>query len=185
MASRDGIPASAVARNRYEIEIGKFQSAIDFGIDEFSEFPEKLSQSGLDKNAPVLMYCTGGIRCEKALIHMREQGYTDVAQLDGGILNYLKEIPESDFTGECFVFDYRVAVDTQLEPTKQYRLCPHCGQPAKTPLSCVQCGRAEVICTACHTQGQRTCSKNCAHHASIQSSSSKAHLPELRKRHRV
>ncbi len=171
-------------RNRYEVEIGKFKSAIDLGIDEFSEFPEKLAASGLSKDAPVYMYCTGGIRCEKAMVHMQEQGYTNLNQLDGGILSYLKEFPEGEFAGECFVFDYRVAVDARLAPTRQYRLCPHCGQPAKTPVSCIQCGRAEQICSTCHTQGQRACSKNCAHHASIGSSSSKAHLPELRKRNR-
>jgi len=172
-------------RNGYEVEIGKFRSAIDFAIDEFSEFPERLARAGLNKEKPVLIYCTGGIRCEKAIVHMHEEGYTNVSQLDGGILNYLKEYPEGEFLGECFVFDYRVAVDAHLEPTQQYQLCPHCGQAAKTKITCMQCSREEVICTSCHSEGQRTCSKNCAHHASIGSNSRKAHLPELKKRHRA
>lgn len=160
-------------RNDYEIALGKFRGAVDLGLKEFSEFPAKLAARGLPKDQPIRMYCTGGIRCEKALVLMRREGYRDVAQLEGGILNYMREFPDSEFDGECFVFDYRVAVDQNLAPTRKYRLCPHCGQPAAETLSCIQCGREEYVCANCRASGERTCSKNCAHHARIGSGSRK------------
>ncbi|NJL25760.1 MAG: hypothetical protein HC902_11680 [Calothrix sp. SM1_5_4] len=120
----------------------------------------------------VLIYCTGGIRCEKAILAMHELGYKNVHQLGGGILNYLKEYPKGEFEGECFVFDYRVAVDQNLQPTRRYQLCPHCGQPANTEVSCTQCEAKSVICHHCiEERSITTCSKNCAHHAKIGSGS--------------
>ena len=118
-------------RNDYEVALGKFRGAVDFDTREFREFPERARAAGIAKDKPILMYCTGGIRCEKAILELEEQGFTDVHQLDGGILNYLNEYPHQEFEGECFVFDYRVAVDQELKPTRSYTLCPHCGQPAR------------------------------------------------------
>ena len=93
-------------RNTYEIKIGKFRSAVDLGLREFNEFPEQVKSLNATKDQRILMYCTGGIRCEKAILEMRAQGFNNVAQLEGGILNYLKEFPEQDYQGECFVFDF-------------------------------------------------------------------------------
>jgi len=169
-------------RNDYEVEIGKFKSAIDFKTKEFREFPEAVEKAGLNKEQKVLMYCTGGIRCEKAILAMREQGFKNVHQLEGGILNYLKEFPNGEYEGECFVFDYRVALDQNLEPTKKYLLCPHCGQPANIQINCGQCTTSAVICRSCETQGIKACSKNCAHHLAIGSASEKPHQQELAKR---
>lgn len=174
-------------RNDYEVEIGKFKTAIDFKIDEFTEFPKKLEESGLSKDKKVLIYCTGGIRCEKAILAMHEQGFKNVGQLQGGILNYLAEYPNEQFEGECFVFDYRVAVDQNLAPSKRYSLCPHCGQPAEQKIECIQCGTEEVVCKHCVEKGgsRLTCSKNCAHHHEIGSRSRKRHVAEYNRRHRV
>jgi len=172
-------------RNDYEVEIGKFKGARDFALKEFSDFPAQVAASGIAKDTPVLMYCTGGIRCEKAILEMNAQGYRNVHQLDGGILNYLEKFPNQSFEGECFVFDYRVAVDQELQPTKNYKLCPHCGQPANKPISCVKCGTEAVICQHCTDQFAVTCSKNCAHHMAIGSGSKRAHIPELTKRHKI
>jgi UPF0176 protein len=192
-------------RNDYEVAIGKFKTARDLGIKEFREFPDAVRAAGLDKNRKVLLYCTGGIRCEKAILEMRRQGFEDVHQLAGGILNYLKEYPDSEFDGECFVFDYRVAVDRQLRPSQRYRLCPHCGQPADLPIRCAQCDSEAVICRRCaggagpladpvagpvaassaaHLAAPLapTCSKNCAHHLALGTASRKPHLQERRKR---
>ena len=179
-------PAALIldTRNDYEVELGKFRNAVDFRLREFNEFPVKLKSAGIEKDRRVLMYCTGGIRCEKAILEMHEQGFKNVAQLDGGILNYLKEYPAQEFEGDCFVFDYRVAVDQHLQPTAKYSLCPHCGQPALHPVTCVKCTREEVICSRCSGEGIVTCSKNCAHHHAIGSTSQKVHLPELKKRTR-
>lgn len=170
-AVRDPSTVVIDTRNDYEIEIGKFRRARDFGTKEFREFPEAVAKSGIPKDQKILMYCTGGIRCEKAILAMREQGYEHVYQLEGGILNYLREYPESEFEGECFVFDYRVAVDQHLQPTARYLLCPHCGQPADRPLSCAQCATDAVLCRHCIARGLDTCSKNCAHHRTIGSGS--------------
>ncbi len=172
-------------RNDYEVDIGKFKGAQDFRTAEFHEFPEKLKEAGIPQTQKVLIYCTGGIRCEKAILAMEEQGFDNVYQLEGGILNYLQDYPNGDFEGECFVFDYRVAVDANLQPTRKYTLCPHCGQPANFKINCAQCQGQETICHNCSTVGQVTCSKNCAHHHAIGSNSRKSHVQELSKRHRL
>lgn len=176
-------------RNDYEVEIGKFKGAKDLKIKEFRDFPEALTTDpatmAVAKDTPVLMYCTGGIRCEKAIMEMNAQGFSNVRQLDGGILNYLEKFPDQGFEGECFVFDYRVAVDQQLQPTTKFKLCPHCGQPANKPISCVKCGTQVEICNHCVDQFAVTCSKNCAHHVAIGSGSRRAHQQELNKRHKI
>lgn len=166
-------PSSQIVdvRNDYEIEIGSFKGAKNWKMEEFTEFPELTENSDFDKNKPVLMFCTGGIRCEKASIEMSSQGYKEVYQLDGGILNYLAEYPDGHFNGECFVFDHRVAVDKNLEPSKNYTLCTHCGQPAnKESFDCVQCGDESYgVCHKCWDESTKnhTCSKNCAHHFTL------------------
>ncbi len=152
-------------RNTYETQVGKFKGAIDPGIKTFGEFPEWVRNSGIPKDKKVLMYCTGGIRCEKASLEMQRQGYESVFQLDGGILKYLENYPNSQFEGECFVFDHRVAVDQHLMPSKQYHLCPHTGDPATISIQCSICGEAAVVSETCKDQASlHTCSKNCAHH---------------------
>jgi UPF0176 protein len=152
-------------RNWYETRIGTFKGAIDPKLDEFHEFGQYLEKSGLEKNKKTLIFCTGGIRCEKAIVEMHNQGFSQVYQLDGGILNYLAQYPNRDFEGECFVFDNRVAVDQNLKPTETYRLCPHCGQPADQKIECLRCDSQALICVTCAKDtSKQTCSKNCAHH---------------------
>jgi UPF0176 protein len=118
-------------RNHYEIEVGTFPGATDPGNDSFREFPqfaEKLAQEGTDR--PLAMYCTGGIRCEKATALMLELGFDEVYQLQGGILSYLEHVKERDnrWDGECFVFDSRVAVDRDLAEGG-YVQCHACRRP--------------------------------------------------------
>jgi UPF0176 protein len=159
------------ARNDYEVAIGKFEGAIDPKIKTFSEFPEFVKESQIPKEKKVLMYCTGGIRCEKALLEMEKQGYSDVYQLEGGILNYLQQCPDEKFEGECFVFDKRVAVDQSLKPSQTYFLCPHCGDPGTKHIECIACSKESVICHDCAIeQHHHTCSKNCAYIASRKTS---------------
>lgn len=171
-------------RNSYEFEIGHFKGAIDPKTREFTEFPKWLKHQNISKDQKVLIYCTGGIRCEKAILEMKEQGFHNVYQLDGGILNYLNQSPHRNFTGECFVFDYRVAVDQELAPSKSYKLCPHCGQPAKEKVTCVQCGVGAIVCNHCLEKDQqfKTCSKNCAHHYRMGHRSKKIHHDAFRAR---
>ncbi len=148
-------------RNDYEVAIGRFRGAIDPGIRRFSDFPAA-AEAIVPKDKKVMIYCTGGIRCEKAIYALEERGYRDVYQLDGGILAYLEKFPDGAFDGECFVFDHRVAVDGHLRPSARYALCPHCGDPAAVAIECA-CGAQAKICDACHdAAGRRTCSKRCA-----------------------
>lgn len=155
-------------RNFYETEIGLFKGATDLQMKKFSDFPEKVKELNLPKEKKVLMYCTGGIRCEKAILDMQKQGYENVFQLDGGILKYLEEYPSKDFHGECFVFDHRVSVDQNLEPSKKYKLCPHCGNPADLEIKCILCEKDAKVCQRCvQKDALNTCSKNCAHHAGV------------------
>jgi UPF0176 protein len=104
-------------RNRYEIDIGTFPGAVDPGTRSFRQFPDFVRRH-LDpaRHRRVAMFCTGGVRCEKASAWMLEQGFEAVYQLDGGILNYLETVPaaENRWQGECFVFDQRVSVDAGL-----------------------------------------------------------------------
>ncbi|MBN8549288.1 MAG: hypothetical protein J0M12_08245 [Deltaproteobacteria bacterium] len=152
-------------RNTYETEIGMFRGALDPKLTKFSEFTEFVKSSEIPKEKKILMYCTGGIRCEKASLEMERLGYQNVFQLDGGILKYLEEYPDGKFDGECFVFDHRVAVDSHLEPSRHFKLCPHCGNPGDRGISCVKCGNSAVICKHCAEQAHRiSCSKNCAHY---------------------
>jgi UPF0176 protein len=158
-------------RNRYETELGMFNKATDPKTDNFKEFARFVEKAEIPKDKKILMYCTGGIRCEKAIIDMQLQGYRNVYQLDGGILNYLKEYPEGEFQGECFVFDHRVALDRDLQPTKKYTFCPHCGQPAAEKIACKRCGKDAQVCSSCLSKDGflETCSKDCSYHYKVKS----------------
>jgi UPF0176 protein len=105
-------------RNDYEFEVGSFEDAIDPGTESFRDFPAWLETQQLQPNTRIAMFCTGGIRCEKATSYMRARGYENVFHLQGGILKYLEEVPETEslWRGECFVFDERVTVNHRLEP---------------------------------------------------------------------
>lgn len=153
-------------RNWYETRVGMFKGARDPWLKAFSEFPGYVENSGLPKDKPVLMYCTGGIRCEKAALVMLEAGYKSVLQLEGGILKYLEQFPNRSFNGECFVFDHRVCVDQDLKPSKRYALCPHCGNPGDVEMTCGRCGRTKRICRNCQTAlagdpKAKLCGKSC------------------------
>jgi UPF0176 protein len=107
-------------RNDYEVRFGRFKGAIDPGTDHFNQFPAFVRQHlAASKQRKVALYCTGGIRCEKATAFMKQEGFAHVYHLKGGILRYLEEKgtdPDKSWEGDCFVFDHRVAVDGQLEP---------------------------------------------------------------------
>ena len=122
-------------RNAYEVAIGSFEGAIDPGTDSFREFPAWVEQTlrplvAERQPRAIAMFCTGGIRCEKATAYLQQQGFEGVHHLQGGILRYLEEMPEqgSSWRGECFVFDQRVAVNHRLEPG-EHSLCHACGLP--------------------------------------------------------
>ena len=144
---REGKAQMIDVRNAYEIQIGTFAEARDPGTSSFKEFSDFLDREvgqTLDPNLPTAIFCTGGIRCEKARIDMEQRGFDKVWQLKGGILNYLKEGAEVGFQGECFVFDLRVAVDQNLAPTSTYKCCPVCGGATPIDGQQHQCTRKEV-----------------------------------------
>lgn len=130
-------------RNDYEAQIGTFKGAINPKTEAFNEFPQYVAKNlNPDKHKKVAMFCTGGIRCEKATAFMLKQGFEEVYHLNGGILRYLELIQpdESLWEGECFVFDERISVDHHLEKGKTLicdmcksmvedasKACPHCG----------------------------------------------------------
>ena len=118
-------------RNDYEVEVGTFQGAVDPRITTFREFPDYVKNHIDPQNKPrIAMFCTGGIRCEKASAYMLQQGFPEVYHLQGGILKYLENVPEAEsmWQGECFVFDQRVAVGPGLTPG-HYALCYGCSRP--------------------------------------------------------
>ena len=110
-------------RNDYEFHFGTFENAEHLALKDFGEFPTAMKHVSREK--PIVMFCTGGIRCEKAALVMQNAGYQDVYQLEGGILNYFKEVGGDHYRGECFVFDQRVAVDPELNAngTQQCQVC--------------------------------------------------------------
>ena len=163
-------------RNYYEFELGHFNGAINPSITHFVHLPEAVDSLNLDKDKPTLIYCTGGIRCEKAIDAFEDKGFKSVYQLDGGILNYFEKTSENKFVGECFVFDDRVAVDANMQPSNVYVLCSMCGQPGSEITPCSQCGDDAKVCLRCIEANQEVvfCSKNCAHHFKLKSEQSGA-----------
>lgn len=155
----EGRPVTLLdTRNDYEIRLGTFRGAVPAGINQFRDFPAAVAKlPEALKHQPVVMFCTGGIRCEKAGPYMERQGFTNVHQLDGGILKYFEECGGAHYDGECFVFDRRVGVDSELRETGSVicfncqmplslteqkhphyvpdKTCPHCinGKPSKSP----------------------------------------------------
>jgi UPF0176 protein len=105
-------------RNAFEVDVGTFNNTIDYRIEKFSEFPDVIAQHKDElAGKTIVTFCTGGIRCEKAAIHMQNVGFENVYQLDGGILKYFEEVGGDHYTGDCFVFDRRTALNPKLEPT--------------------------------------------------------------------
>lgn len=139
-------------RNKYEYNLGTFAGAEDPQTDSFRDFPQWADHHldpRRDKN--VALFCTGGIRCEKATGYLLQNGFENVYHLEGGILKYLEEIPadESSWNGECFVFDNRVSVDHNLQ-RGEYELCPACRMPISDDDKASEYYEEHVSCPACH-----------------------------------
>ncbi|BAZ45648.1 rhodanese domain protein [Chondrocystis sp. NIES-4102] len=141
-------------RNDYEVEIGSFQGAKNPKTESFREFPEYVAHN-LDPNQhpKVAMFCTGGIRCEKASSYLLSQGFKEVYHLKGGILKYLEKVsPEASmWEGECFVFDERVAVKEGLK-SGSYQLCYACGHPVSPSERQSPQYEPHISCPYCYEQ---------------------------------
>ncbi len=150
-------------RNNYESKIGHFEGALKPDLKNFYDFPKWLEEANIPKDKKVLMYCTGGIRCEKFSVLMKEEGWDDVNQLHGGILRYAKEENGKHFNGKCFVFDDRLAVPINPESTEPISVCEITGKPADTYINCanMECNKLFV----CSEEGAQLmegcCSEEC------------------------
>ncbi|MEJ8819258.1 oxygen-dependent tRNA uridine(34) hydroxylase TrhO [Lacibacter sp. H407] len=160
-------------RNHYEFEVGHFETAIEIPSDTFREqLPMAADMMDADKEKNIIMYCTGGIRCEKASAYMLHKGFKNVFHLEGGIINYVNQVKEkgldNKFHGKNFVFDQRLGERVTEEIIAR---CHQCGKPADTHVNCVNdaCHLLFIQCDECKEKMEGTCSKEC--HEFI-------HLPE-------
>ncbi|MFM7120387.1 MAG: rhodanese-related sulfurtransferase [Gammaproteobacteria bacterium] len=138
-------------RNRYEIGVGTFPGAVDPGTRSFRQWPDWVGEHlKPDVHRRVAMFCTGGIRCEKASAWLLDQGFAEVYQLDGGVLGYLESVPAAHnrWRGECYVFDGRVAVDSGLTTGTRVQ-CDACGMPLSTADQANTAYEAGIACPHC------------------------------------
>ncbi|MCX6139708.1 MAG: rhodanese-related sulfurtransferase [Candidatus Kapabacteria bacterium] len=154
-------------RTDYEFDIGHFRGAIRPDVESFREFPTWIREHLGDKrNTPILTYCTGGIRCEKLTSYMIADGFTDVYQLDGGIVTYGKDenVKGALWDGLCYVFDERIAVAiNHTEDRRVVGRCIHCDAPTERYINCANllCNKQHIACEACEKQFEHTCSVAC------------------------
>lgn len=137
-------------RNEYEVRLGTFENAIDLNLDSFRDFPTKIN--GLREqigDKEIVMFCTGGVRCEKASALMLKSGFKNVKQIDGGVINYFKETGGAHWKGDCFVFDDRVALDKELNET-DYVLCFRCREPLNKDEIASEYYKIDEYCPYCY-----------------------------------
>jgi UPF0176 protein len=164
-------------RNHYEYEVGHFENAVEVPSDTFREqLPMAVDMMKADKDKNIIMYCTGGIRCEKASAYMLHQGFKNVFHLEGGIINYVNQAKEKNLTnkfhGKNFVFDQRLGESITEEIIAQ---CHQCRKPADTHTNCLNdgCHLLFIQCEECKTKYEGCCSVECKE---------TIHLPEERKK---
>ncbi len=150
------------ARNDYESRVGKFKNAITPQINNFREFPQVVEMLKDKKDAKIVTYCTGGIRCEKASAYLVQQGFTDVYQLEGGILTFGKQFPNTVWEGRCFVFDKRMTTELN-DQTTPITVCDNCGTSCDLYRNCTDltCNYLSIQCVACQEKLQGCCSDEC------------------------
>lgn len=150
------------ARNNYESKIGKFKNALTPDIETFKEFKKVPKLLSKYKNKKIVTYCTGGIRCEKASAFLKEKGFKNVLQLEGGILNYINQFPDKYFEGRCFVFDNRMSIPSGPQ-SKEISYCEKCHVPSGTYVNCsnVNCDKMFISCEECSKKMKGACSKSC------------------------
>jgi UPF0176 protein len=160
-------PATKVIdmRNHYEFEVGHFENALEVPSDTFREqLPMAVEMMQEDKDKTIIMYCTGGIRCEKASAFMLHKGFKNVFHLEGGIINYAREVKEkglvNKFHGKNFVFDQRLGERITDEIIAH---CHQCGKPADTHVNCVNdaCHLLFIQCDECRKEYENCCSREC------------------------
>ncbi|MBK6267265.1 rhodanese-related sulfurtransferase [Marivirga sp. S37H4] len=153
-------------RSNYEHELGRFKNAVTLDIENFRDFPEKITELEQYKGKKIVTYCTGGIKCEKASAYLLEQGFDNVYQLHGGIIKYGLEAEGEDFEGKCYVFDNRLAVDVnKVNPTIVSK-CFVCDTTSDRMVNCANptCNVHVPICEKCGEEMEGACSQECKEH---------------------
>lgn len=150
------------ARNDYESHVGKFKNALTPAIKTFREFPSVLNDLKDKKDKKILMYCTGGIRCEKASAFLKKEGFAHVYQLHGGILNFAKHCPDTIWEGTCFVFDKRL-ISSVNGTSAPLTSCQLCDIPCDLYKNCRNptCDAFTVTCLECERTYSGCCSSEC------------------------
>ncbi len=150
-------------RSNYEHRQGAFKNSITCNIDNFRDFSKQFDKTNISKDKKVILYCTGGVKCEKASAYVRSFGYENVYQLHGGIINYSAKTDGKDFEGECYVFDKRVYVPVnRCNPTVRNK-CYVCGISSSRILNCANttCNKHVAVCAGCGNDYEGACSKKC------------------------
>ncbi len=150
-------------RSNYEHELGKFSGALTLDLKHFRDFPEKINELSGYKNKKIITYCTGGVKCEKASAFLMENGFEEVYQLHGGIINYAKKTGGKDFEGRCYVFDDRVSVAVNEINPKIIGKCRDCGKPTEKMINCANpfCNDHFLQCHECGLATGGCCSIEC------------------------
>lgn len=153
-------------RNKVEWEIGKFKNALTLPINQFRDFPGYLPELEKYKSKKILAYCTGGIRCEKATAFLRENGFTNVHHLHGGIIEYARRTGGKDFDGKCYVFDARITVDVNEVNPVIISYCYCCRTLSSRMVNCAnpECNNHFVMCEECGWKYEGCCSDACLQH---------------------
>jgi UPF0176 protein len=167
-------------RNHYEHAIGTFANAVNPETRRFGEFPTWIENQPDIRNKKLAMFCTGGIRCEKGTAYLREQGFEEIYQLEGGILKYLEMVDEDDslWDGECYVFDRRVSVGHGLIPGN-LEICPNCNTVLDDAARARPGYRVGVHCESCHdiiTDGRRSRFAERQHQIELSAARGESHL---------
>ena len=159
------IPSSIDMRNHYEYEVGHFENAIEISSDTFREqLPMAVNMMNDKRDKNIIMYCTGGIRCEKASAYMLHKGFKNVFHLEGGIIHYTNQVKEKGLTnrfhGKNFVFDQRLGERITDEIIAK---CHQCGKPADSHVNCINdaCHLLFIQCDECKEKYEGCCSPEC------------------------
>jgi len=149
------------ARNKYEYKIGRFKGAKCLPINTFRDFPKQIVKLKDKKDKKIVMYCTGGVRCEKSSAFLKEEGFNNLYQLEGGIINFVNKFPENYFEGSCFVFDDRIV--SHIKDNSPISKCEHCGEFSGDYVNChnLDCDKLTIICDKCQEKTHKTCSSAC------------------------
>ncbi len=139
-------------RNSYELKVGKFENTVFPGMENFRDLKEKVNEIKNLKDKTVLTVCTGGVRCEKASGYLKREGFTDVHQLDGGIVSYMEKYPGQDFKGSLYVFDNRITMHFDKPETHEViGVCGRCGEKSEHYINCGNqlCHEHIICCEQC------------------------------------